>query len=78
MPINEAHRRCPDAVYLRPRMGHYLEVAQQLRAVMVAGAPMVEPIAIDEAFLDVSGLAHLIGPPQTIGRRIKEAIRAAV
>jgi DNA polymerase-4 len=78
MPINEAHRRCPDAVYLRPRMGHYLEVAQQIRAVMVAGAPVVEPISIDEAFLDVSGLEHLIGPPQTIGRRIKEAIRAAV
>ena len=78
MPINEAHRRCPDAVYLRPRMGHYLEVAQQLRAVMVAGAPMVEPIAIDEAFLDVSGLAHLIGPPKIIGRRITVAIRAAV
>ncbi|WP_295429076.1 DNA polymerase IV [uncultured Thiodictyon sp.] len=78
MPINEAHRRCPDAVYLRPRMGHYLEVAQQIRAVMVAGAPVVEPISIDAAFLDVSGLEHLIGPPQTIGRRIKEAIRAAV
>ena len=78
MPINEAHRRCPDAVYLRPRMAHYLEVARQIRVVMAACAPVVEAISIDEAFLDVSGLGHLVGPPETIGRRIKEAIRAAV
>ncbi len=78
MPINEAHRRCPDAVYLRPRMAHYLEVARQIRAVMATCTPVVEPISIDEAFLDVSGLGHLVGPPETIGQRIKAAIRAAV
>ena len=78
MPINEAHRRCPDAVYLRPRMAHYVEVARQIRAVMAACTPVVEPISIDEAFLDVSGLGPLIGPPETIGQQIKAAIRAAV
>lgn len=78
MPINEAHRRCPDAVYLRPRMAHYLEVARQIRAVMNTCTPVVEPISIDEAFLDVSGLGHLVGPPETIGAQIKAAIRAAV
>ena len=78
MPIQEAHRRCPDAVYLRPRMAHYLEVARQIRAVMATCTPVVEPISIDEAFLDVSGLAHLIGPPATIGAQIKAAIRDAV
>ena len=78
MPINEAHRRCPDAVYLRPRMAHYLEVAREIRAVMATCTPVVEPISIDEAFLDVSGLGHLIGPPETIGAQIKAAIRAAV
>ena len=78
MPIQEAHRRCPDAVYLRPRMAHYRAVARQIRAVMAACAPVVEPISIDEAFLDVSGLELLIGPPETIGRRIKAAIRGAV
>ncbi len=55
MPIAEAHRRCPDAVYMRPRMAHYHEVARRTRAVMDACAPVVEPISIDEAFLDVSG-----------------------
>ena len=78
MPINEAHRRCPDAVYLRPRMAQYLAVARQIRAVMAACTPVVEPISIDEAFLDVSGLGHLVGPPEVIGQRIKAAIRAAV
>ena len=56
MAIAEAHRRCPDAVYLRPRMAHYREVAGRIQAVMAAYAPVVEPISIDEAFLDVSGL----------------------
>ncbi len=78
MPINEANRRCPGAVYLRPRMAHYLEVARQIRAVMATCTPVVEPISIDEAFLDVSGLGHLIGPPELIGQRIKAAIRTAV
>ncbi len=78
MPIDEAHRRCPDAVYLRPRMAHYLEVACQIRAVMATCTPVVEPISIDEAFLDVSGLGHLVGPPEIIGAQIKAAIRAAV
>ncbi len=78
MPIAEAHRRCPDAVYLRPRMAHYREVARRIQAVMAAYAPVVEPISIDEAFLDVSGLGLLIGPLETVGRRIKDAIHAAV
>ena len=78
MPINEAHRRCPEAAFIRPRMAHYLAVARQIRAVMATCTPVVEPISIDEAFLDVSGLGHLIGPPETIGSRIKAAIRAAV
>jgi DNA polymerase-4 len=78
MPIHEAHRRCPDAVYLRPRMAHYLEVARHIRAVMATCTPVVEPISIDEAFLDVSGLGHLVGPPETIGAQIKAAIRDAV
>lgn len=78
MPIAEAHRRCPEAVYLRPRMAHYREVARRIQAIMAACAPVVEPISIDEAFLDVSGLGLLIGPPETVGRRIKDAIQAAV
>jgi len=78
MPINEAHRRCPQAAFIRPRMAHYTAVARQIREVMAAYSPLVEPASIDEAYLDVSGLDRLIGPPETIGRRIKADIRAAV
>ena len=78
MPINEAYRRCPEAVYLRPRMAHYQAVARQIRAVLDDHAPVVEPISIDEAFLDVTGLEGLFGPPEAIGRRIKDVVHAAV
>jgi DNA polymerase-4 len=78
MPINEAYRRCPDGVYLRPRMSHYQAVSRQFRTVLDSFTPVVEPISIDEAFLDMSGLEGLFGPPEAIGRRIKEAVRAAV
>ena len=78
MPINEAYRRCPQAAFIRPRMAHYTAVAHQIRGVMAAYSPLVEPASIDEAYLDVSGLDRLIGTPETIGRRIKADIRAAV
>jgi DNA polymerase IV len=78
MPINEAYRRCPDAVFLRPRMTHYRAVSREVRAVLGRLVPLVEPISIDEAYLDVTGLERLIGPPRDIGQHLKDAIRAAV
>ena len=78
MPINEAYRRCPQAAFIRPRMDHYTAVARQIREVMAAYSPLVEPASIDEAYLDVSGLDRLIGPPETIGSRIKADIRTTV
>jgi DNA polymerase-4 len=78
MPINEAYRRCPDAVYLRPRMAHYQAIAREVRAVMTAFTPVVEPISIDEAFLDLTGLERVVGTPEAIGRQIKKAIGTAV
>ncbi len=59
MPINEAYRRCPQAVYLRPRIEHYRAVARQIRAVMGSCSPVVEPVSIDEAFLDLTGMERL-------------------
>lgn len=78
MPIGEAYRRCPDAVYLRPRMVHYAAVSRRIRGVLADLSPVVEPVSIDEAFVDVSGLERLIGPPAVVGQRVKEQIRAAV
>ncbi len=75
MPISEAHRRCPDAVYLRPDMKRYAEVSRQVMQALDEISPVVEPVSIDEAYVDVSGMERLIGPPQEIGRLTKEKIR---
>jgi len=78
MPIGEAWRRCPDAVYLRPRMAYYAAISRRIRAVFAETSPLVEAVSIDEAFIDVSGLERLIGPPPVIGRRVKDRIHEAV
>ncbi|AGA91100.1 nucleotidyltransferase/DNA polymerase involved in DNA repair [Thioflavicoccus mobilis 8321] len=79
MPIAEAVRRLPpETVYLRPRMGDYAAVSRQVMAALGDISPVVEKVSIDEAFLDLSGLAGLIGPPAAIGALTKAAIRAAV
>jgi DNA polymerase-4 len=77
MPIAEASRRCPDAVYLRPDMAKYQQASRQVFAVLETLTPVVEAASIDEAYLDVSGLERLVGPPQTIGREIKRRILEA-
>lgn len=77
MPTSEACRRCPDAVYLRPDMEKYRQVSREVFAVLAQITPLVEKASIDEAYLDVSGLEKLFGPPAAIGREIKNRIRAA-
>ena len=66
MPMFKARRLCPDAVILRPRMSHYVEVSRQIRAMMEELTPLVEPLSIDEAFLDLTGTARLHGAPPAI------------
>src|SRR4249920_3878789 len=57
MPSVVAARLCPDAVWLPGRMDLYVEVSRRLRRILDEEAPVVEPLSIDEAFLDVTGLA---------------------
>jgi DNA polymerase-4 len=79
MPISEAARRLPpETVYVRPRMEDYARVSRQVMAALGTISPVVEKVSIDEAYLDVSGLGLLVGPPEAIGRRAKAAIREAV
>ena len=75
MPISEAFRRCPDAVFLRPDMEKYRRQSRQVFQILETLAPVVEAASIDEAYLDVSGLEKLLGTPETIGREIKQRIR---
>jgi len=76
MPISEAWRRCPYAVFLRPDMDKYRRVSRQVFQVLETMTPAVESASIDEAYLDVTGFEKLVGPPETIGREIKHRIFA--
>ena len=76
MPIGEARRRCPDAVFVRPRMEVYAAVSAEIRAVFDACTPLVEPLSLDEAFLDVTGSRALLGDGEAIARRIQAEVRA--
>ncbi|WP_373507161.1 hypothetical protein [Thiocapsa sp.] len=79
MPIAEAVRRLPvETVYVRPDMARYAEVSREIMRVLGTLAPVIEPVSIDEAYLDVSGLERLVGPPEVVARRTKAAIREAV
>ena len=75
MPISEAWRRCPGAAYLRPRMRLYVEISKRVRDIFARYTDLIEPISIDEAFLDVTASHRLFGVGHTIARAIKEAIR---
>ena len=61
MPMFEARRRCPDAVVIKPNMAKYVEVGRAVRRAMFALTPLVEPLSIDEAFLDLTGTDRLHG-----------------
>ncbi|NCA73210.1 MAG: DNA polymerase IV, partial [Sphingobacteriia bacterium] len=79
MPIAEAVRRLPaETVYVRPDMARYAEVSRRIIQVLATLSPLVEPVSIDEAYLDVSGLERLIGPPEVVARRAKATIYEAV
>jgi len=75
MPAVTAKRLCPQGIFLRPRMEYYAEISDQIRAIFEKFTPLVEPLSLDEAFLDVRGSTRLFGPAESIGRAIKQEIR---
>jgi DNA polymerase-4 len=75
MPMAEALTRCPEAVVVRGRMEHYARVARELRAIFHRFTPLVEPLSLDEAFLDVTASMRLFGPAPAIARTVKDAVR---
>ncbi|MEW5763940.1 MAG: DNA polymerase IV [Acidobacteriota bacterium] len=77
MPILEARRRCPQAVFLAPDFGRYREASQRVMEVFRAFSPLVEPLSLDEAFLDMTGSEGLFGPPGAMGGALKKAVREA-
>ena len=75
MPMSQALRLCPQAILLPVRMWRYVEVSRQIRQIFHNYTPDVEPLSLDEAFLDVSGCISLFGSAEIIGRKIKEQIK---
>src|SRR6516162_6132778 len=71
MPMSTARRLCPQAVVLPPRMGYYAQISRQIREIFLSFTPLVEPLSLDEAFLDVRGCAGLFGPAPDIARQLK-------
>ena len=66
MPMFQALKLCPDAVVVRPRMDAYAEASRAVRALMDELTPQIEPLSLDEAFLDLTGTARLHGAPPAI------------
>ncbi len=75
LPISRAWKLCPSGVYVRPRMERYAEVSHQVMDVFSHFTDLVEPLSIDEAFLDITGSVALLGAPDHIARSIKQEIR---
>jgi DNA polymerase-4 len=78
MPAVRARRLCPDAVFLPPDFGSYKAHSNRFREVLLAVTPLVEPISLDEAFLDVSGALLLFGDPPAIARKVRREVLAEV
>ena len=76
MPISRAYRLCPDAVYLPVAMDKYAGVSREIMALLAQWTPLLEPVSIDEAFLDVTESRALRGDGPRIAREIKARIRA--
>lgn len=75
MPLREAHRRCPHGIFIRGRYRKYEQVGKEIRQIFRRFTPLVEPLSIDEAFLDVKGCERLFGNSVEIGYKIKKAIQ---
>lgn len=76
MPMARARRACPDGVFLAPRFEAYGEASRAVMEVFEGITPLVEPLALDEAFLDVSGARRLLGGPAEIAAELRERVKA--
>lgn len=77
MPTEQARKLCPQAVFLPPDFRRYKEASDRIMEVFSSFSPKVEPLSLDEAFLDLAGTERLFGPPETAARKLKDAVREA-
>jgi DNA polymerase IV len=74
MPSMQAHQLCPQGIFVRGRMGRYVEVSRVVREVFGSFSPVVEPLSLDEAFIDLTGTERLFGTAVEAGRAIKRRV----
>ncbi len=75
MPISQAYRKCPHAIYLPADQNKYVRVSREIFKIIKKFSPDLEPISIDEAFVDITESYHLFISPENTCRKIKEAIK---
>lgn len=75
-PMAQAKRRCPHAVIVPVRFARYRELSQRMFGIFDEFSPLVEPLSVDEAFLDMTGTAKLLGEPVEVARRLKARIKS--
>ena len=75
LPIAVAMRLCPQGIFLPVRMARYKEISDQIFEIFLRFTPLVEPLSIDEAFLDVTASLRLFGPAEEIAKQIKNQVR---
>src|SRR5262252_2946529 len=77
MPMMRARKLCPQALVVPPRFERYQQVSKTIMELFADFSPCVEPLSLDEAFLDMTGSERLFGSPEKIGRSIKRAVHDA-
>ena len=78
MPLARAKRLCPGAIFLRGSQGRYSEFSARIFSILDRHTPQVEPMSLDEAFLDLTGCERLLGPVPQAAMRIHDEIKSAV
>ena len=76
MPMFQAKQKCADLVIVPPRRKRYSEISRRIMAELQSFSPLVEPISIDEAYVDITGCGRLYGDPIEIGSALKRRIMA--
>lgn len=75
MPGFRAQQLCPHGIFLSPRMSVYAGVSRQLMEIMGRYSPTVEPLSLDEAFMDMSGTEALMGPPEKVAKALQDEVQ---
>lgn len=78
MPLAEAYRLCPHAIFLPPDFSKYKQASKHMHMIFQDYTPLIEPISLDEAFLDVTASLNLFGTAEGIGREIKQRIKQEI